>query len=62
MTVFRLGGFELLWVSLAFAWLTYAGYRLWTGTASPTARFLSLGLILLIAMGLLQDLLDFSRG
>ncbi len=62
MTDFRLGGLELLWVSLAFAWLAYAGYRLWTGTTSPTARFLSLGLVLLMAVGLVQDLLELSRG
>jgi len=31
----------------ALAWLAYAGYRLWTATASPTARWVGLGFVVL---------------
>ena len=46
---------------LAYAWLAYAGYRLWGGTASNTTKWVGVGLVGLMAIGLTQDLLDLRR-
>ena len=46
---------------LAFAWLAYAGYRLWGGTSSNTAKWIGVGLVGLMAIGLTQDLLDLRK-
>lgn len=55
------GTFELVVFGLVFAWLAYAGYRLWTATSGPTARWIGVGFVLLAALGLAQDLFDLNR-
>lgn len=55
------GAFERVVFGLVFAWLAYAGYRLWTGTFSPTARWVGVGFVALAALGLAQDLFDLNR-
>ncbi|KZK15041.1 hypothetical protein [Meiothermus taiwanensis] len=55
------GSIELVVFGLVFAWLAYAGYRLWTATSSPTGRWVGVGFVALVAMGLAQDLFDLNR-
>lgn len=55
------GTVELIVFGVVFAWLAYAGYRLWTATFSPTARWLGVGFVVLAALGLAQDLFDLNR-
>lgn len=56
-----IGTVELVVLGLVFAWLAYAGYRLWTATFSPTARWVGVGFVALAALGLAQDLFDLNR-
>lgn len=46
---------------LGFAWIGYAGYRLWGSTASQTAKWVGMVLVGLLALGLTQDVLDARR-
>ncbi len=55
------GTVELIVFGLVFAWLAYAGYRLWTGTCSQTAQWAGVGFTALAAIGLAQDLFDIGR-
>ncbi|WP_299428393.1 hypothetical protein [uncultured Meiothermus sp.] len=55
------GTVEIVVFGVVFAWLAYAGYRLWTGTFSQTARWLGVGFAALAALGLAQDLFDLNR-
>lgn len=57
-----MNGVSAFFSTLAFAWLAYAGYRLWGGTASNTAKWVGVGLVGLLALGLAQDLLSVRRG
>ncbi len=55
------GAVEIIVFGVVFAWLAYAGYRLWTGTFSQTARWVGVGFVALAALGLAQDLFDLNR-
>jgi hypothetical protein len=55
-----MNGVEVFFATLGFVWLGYAGYRLWGGTASPTARWVGVGLVGFLGFGLAMDLLDFG--
>lgn len=55
------GTVEVIVFGVVFAWLIYAGYRLWTGTFSLTARWVGVGFVALAALGLAQDLFDINR-
>jgi len=57
----HLGTVELVVFGGVFVWLAYAGYRLWTATFSPTARWVGVGFVALAALGLAQDLFDLNR-
>lgn len=55
------GTVEVIVFGVVFAWLIYAGYRLWACTFSPTARWVGVGFVALAALGLAQDLFDLNR-
>lgn len=55
------GTVEVIVFGVVFAWLAYAGYRLWTATFSPTARWVGVAFVALAALGLAQDLFDLNR-
>ncbi|GIW25303.1 hypothetical protein [Meiothermus sp.] len=50
------GTLEMVVFGVMLAWLAYAGYRLWTGTLSQTARWVGVGFVVLVALGLIQSM------
>ncbi|GEM83232.1 hypothetical protein [Meiothermus hypogaeus] len=54
----QFGTVEIIVFGVVFAWLVYAGYRLWTATYSPTARWLGMGFVALAVLGLAKGLLE----
>jgi hypothetical protein len=57
-----MNGVGVFFSTLAFAWMAYAGYRLWNGTASHTAKWVGVGLVGLLALALAQDLWNVRGG
>lgn len=61
MSSLHFGTVELVVYGLVFAWLAYAGYRLWTATFGPTARWIGVGLVVLVVLDLVRGLFDLYR-